>query len=194
MPRTPIDYSKTLIYKLVHKDDFENEDVYVGSTTDFRRRKNNHKTRCNNPTTKGYNYKVYQNIRENGGWDEWVMIEIEKFPCKDKREVNARERYWCEFYKSNLNIKVPGRTRQEWRDGHKDETKEYYETHKDEKHKYYLVHKDKIKEYNKEYSKTNKEHRNTQSREKITCECGKTMNKSSLWIHKNNMCTLLQVA
>ena len=41
MPRTPIDYSKTLIYKLVKNDDYDNANVYVGSTTDFTRRKTN---------------------------------------------------------------------------------------------------------------------------------------------------------
>ena len=95
MPRTPIDNSKTLIYKLVHKDDLENKNIYIGSTTDFRRRKNAHKTTCTNPKSKPYNNKVYQQIRENDGWDTWVMVEIEKFPCTDKREADARERYWC---------------------------------------------------------------------------------------------------
>ena len=198
MPRTPIDYSKTLIYKLVHKDDLENENVYVGSTTDFRTRKNAHKTTCTNPKSKNYKCKVYQQIRENDGWDAWVMVEIEKFPCTDKREADARERYWCEHYKSELNMLVPGRTIQEWRDVHKDEIKkdckEYYETHKDEIRKYQVVHKERIRKYLREYTQMNKEHINTQSREKVTCECGKTMNKSSLWIHKNNICKSLQVA
>ena len=62
MPRTPIDYSKTLIYKLVKNDDYDNANVYVGSTTDFTRRKNEHKTSCNNEKHKEYNDKKYQYI------------------------------------------------------------------------------------------------------------------------------------
>ena len=38
MPRTPIDYSNTIIYKLRHKEDNENDNIYVGHTTDFTKR------------------------------------------------------------------------------------------------------------------------------------------------------------
>ena len=93
MPRTPIDYSKTLIYKLVKNDDYDNANVYVGSTTDFTRRKSEHKTSCNNEKHKEYNDKKYQYIRENGGWNEWLMIEIEKYPCNDGNETRTREEY-----------------------------------------------------------------------------------------------------
>jgi hypothetical protein len=40
MPKVPIDYSNTTIHKLVHKTDNDNVNVYIGSTTDFIRRKN----------------------------------------------------------------------------------------------------------------------------------------------------------
>ena len=42
MPLIPIDYSKTIIYKIVCND-LNICVVYVGSTTDFIRRKNEHK-------------------------------------------------------------------------------------------------------------------------------------------------------
>ena len=111
MPRTPIDYSLTCIYKLVHKEDYDNENIFVGSTTNFRKRKNEHKTNCNYEIVPGQNQKkytwktmqnmiIYANIKTNGGWGMWDMIEIEKYPCNDKREAGTRERYWIEFYKS----------------------------------------------------------------------------------------------
>ena len=111
MPRTPIDFSQTCIYKLVHKEDYDNENIFVGSTTNFRKRKNEHKTNCNYEIVPGQNQKkytwktmqnmiIYANIKTNGGWGMWDMIEIEKYPCNDKREAETRERYWIEFYKS----------------------------------------------------------------------------------------------
>jgi hypothetical protein len=103
MPRTPIDYSKTLIYKLVKNDDYDNANVYVGSTTDFTRRKSEHKTSCNNEKHKEYNDKKYQYIRENGGWNEWLMIEIEKYPCNDGNETRTREEYWRSHFNAKLN-------------------------------------------------------------------------------------------
>jgi hypothetical protein len=92
MPRKAMNYSKTVIYKLVCNN-LEITDIYVGSTTNFKVRKNNHKSDCNNEKQKPYNQKKYITIRENGGWDNWSMIEIEKFPCNDDNEARARERY-----------------------------------------------------------------------------------------------------
>ena len=155
MPRTAVDYSKTLIYKLVHKDDLENENIYVGSTTDFRRRKWSHKSSCTNVDDVCYNLKVYQNIRENEGWDNWVMLEIEKFPCTDKREAELRERYWCEYYRSKLNSQVPRQSRDEYYENHKEEIKgkckKYYEENPEKRKEYLQNNVEKIKQYSKEY-------------------------------------------
>ena len=52
MPEIPIDYDHTQIQKLVHKDDLENENVYVGHTTNWTQRKRGHKSACNNIKSK----------------------------------------------------------------------------------------------------------------------------------------------
>ena len=46
MPRIKINYANGVIYKIHHQD--QQELLYVGSTTDFIRQKNEHKSRCNN--------------------------------------------------------------------------------------------------------------------------------------------------
>ena len=89
MPKLPIDYSNTIIYKLVHKEDYEDTNVYIGSTSNFIKRRYCHKCCCLNKNNKKYNMKKYQYIRANGGWEEWNMIEVEKYPCVDKREAEA---------------------------------------------------------------------------------------------------------
>ena len=139
MPKKDIDYSKIIIYKIVHKEDYDNENIYIGSTTNFVKRKNNHKNCCNNPNDKKYHLKNYENIRENGGWEMWNMIEIEKFPCADKNESLKREREWIEFYKSKLNKILPTRTDKEY-------GIEYYQNNKT-----------KMNEYAKQYRQDNKE-------------------------------------
>jgi hypothetical protein len=108
MPRIAIDYSKTVIYKIVCNDLTVN-DVYVGSTTDFTRRKSEHKHHCNNPISKKYNFNVYQSIRSNGGWENWSMILIENFPCENGNESLARERSWVDELGANLNKQVPSK-------------------------------------------------------------------------------------
>jgi len=68
------DYSKTIIYKLINYD--YPELVYVGSTTNFIKRKQNHKKNsCLNSNIKQTNLKLYQVIRNNGGWENWNMIK-----------------------------------------------------------------------------------------------------------------------
>ena len=173
MTKTPIDYSRTIIYKLCCKDP-NIKDIYVGSTTDFRIRKNSHKTCCNNPNSKKYNRLVYQFIRENGGWQNWDMIMIKKYTkCKSKLQCLKKERKYIEKLNATLNSDIPGRT-----------TKEYYKDNKDKvlKHKvkYYQKNKEKIKENRKREYEKNKQYKN----EKIKCVCGSITGRSNMSNHK----------
>ena len=85
MPKLPMDYSKTIIYKIEHVED--DSLVYVGHTTKWDRRKCRHKSNCNSEVGTHYHFKVYKMIRDNGGWDMFKMIEVEKYPCSDKRQA-----------------------------------------------------------------------------------------------------------
>ena len=111
MPKNVVDYSKTIIYKIVCKDLLVT-DCYVGHTTDFRKRKWNHKSNSNNGNF-SFNFKIYQCIRDNGGWNNWDMIEIENYPCKDGNKARARERFWYEELKANLNSDIPNHSKLE---------------------------------------------------------------------------------
>ena len=138
MPKSNIDYSKGIIYKLVSKD-LNIKDCYIGSTTNFNKRKNSHKSDCVNEKNPKFNLKVYQFIRENGNFENWDMVEIEKWPCNDKNELFKRERYHYELSQPSLNMCFPQRT-----------TKEYFEN-------YYALNKEKIDEKNMKYYYDNQE-------------------------------------
>jgi len=152
MPKDIIDYQNTIIYKIVCND-LSISDAYVGHTTNFTKRKQQHKNNCNNINKKAYNFKVYQMIRDNGGWDNWVMIEIEKYPCNDRNEAAARERYWYEHFNAGLNMVCPNRCK-------KESDKVYYKNNKHkiiEQHKlYYQDNKEKIKQRIKTYNENHK--------------------------------------
>ena len=60
MPKTIIDYSKCIMYKIVCND-LEITDIYVGSTTAFTKRKCGHKTSCNNKTNKSHKTTTLHN-------------------------------------------------------------------------------------------------------------------------------------
>ena len=176
MPKKPIDYSNTIIYKLVHHEDYDNANIYIGSTTDFVKRKYKHKSLCNNENSKKYNEKKYQYIRDNGGWDNWNMIEIEKFPCSDGNEARAKEEYWRSHFNAQLNSRKAYMTDEEKLEYHK----QYREQNKDRILEYNENNKDKKREQDKLYRVNNKDIIN----EKITCECGCIINKHSLIRHK----------
>ena len=112
MPLIPVDYSKTYFYKIICND-LNVTDSYVGHTTDFRKRKNHHKATCNNQNDKNHNLKLYKFIRENGGWDNWEMINIETLSCRDSLEAKAIERRYVEELKASLNIIRPSSTKEE---------------------------------------------------------------------------------
>ena len=113
MPRLPINFANTMIYKLCCND-VSITDLYVGATTNFKQRKGQHKRRCCNPNDKSHHLKVYQFIRENGGWNNWNMILVEQYPCENQLESDKRERYWLEILGGTLNMLIPSRTKKEW--------------------------------------------------------------------------------
>ena len=150
MPKKPVDYSRTIIYKFVCKDLSVNN-VYVGSTTDFVKRKCMHKFCSINENNKSYNTKVYKMIRENGGWNNWEIVEIEKYPCNDKREAETKEREWYEILNADMNTIRPRMT---------DENI-----------------KEKNNKAQKVWREKNIEKIKKQREEKYTCKCGKTLTK-----------------
>ena len=102
MPKDIIDYSNTIIYKIICND-HSVTDIYVGHTTNFVKRKYQHKTLCNN----NFKLKIYDVIRQNGGWDNWSMVEIAKYCCQDVTEARIREQEHYELLKPTLNTVNP---------------------------------------------------------------------------------------
>jgi len=148
MPLKQIDYSKTCFYKIVSKQ-LDIKDLYVGHTTDFARRKRGHKTVCSNQSNKNYNLNIYQYIRENGGWDNFDMVLIERRPCVDVLDAKRIERSYIEQFQANLNHSVPSRTREEWAKDNKDHLKEY-------KHQWHLENQETIHHNKKKEIQTGK--------------------------------------
>jgi hypothetical protein len=172
MPKTETDYSETSIYKICCKDPSIN-DVYVGHTTNFTKRKCSHKTCCINTNDKNYHRYVYQFIRNNGGWDNWCMIELEVRNCNNKREAEAIEHWWIKKLKATLNsnnphtfyTENPALYKQLWYEENKEhvlqKAKENYEENKEKKIEYQKSYAQENKEQialnQKEYREKNKE-------------------------------------
>ena len=102
MPKTVIDYSNTVFYKIYCKD-VNFHDVYIGHKTNFVQRKHAHKRACNKSTDKSHHLKVYKVIREHGGWENWTMEIIGFKNCKDHSEACTIEQEYFDSYKASLN-------------------------------------------------------------------------------------------
>lgn len=137
MPKNIINYGKTVMYHFVCNDD-KISNTYVGHTTDFTRRKAQHKYNCNNKNCNSYNYKLYQMIRDNGGWDNWRIVPLEEFPCQSKIQAIIREQTWVNKLKPSMNTN--NTFIENFTEYKSIQNKKYYESHKEQK-----------KEYNKKY-------------------------------------------
>lgn len=75
--------------------------IHIGSTKDYKQRKHAHKNSCENINNKSYHKTHYQCIRENGGWNNDLIVPIEEFECETILQSKIREQYWINYYKSN---------------------------------------------------------------------------------------------
>jgi len=96
------DYGNTIIYKIVCKNPMV-KDFYIGYTTNLKVRKYNHKSNCNNANGDKYDFLLYKTIRKKGGWDNWEVLPVDKFDCKNVNEAEEIERSFINKYKPNLN-------------------------------------------------------------------------------------------
>jgi len=178
-----MDYSKTIMYKIVCND-LNVKECYVGHTINMTKRKCSHKSRCNNMKDKSYNRKIYQIIRENGGWDNWNMLLVEEFPCKDKYQACKREREVYEELEAKMNTLRPYITQEE----SKQYDKQYYQEHKqyhEQYHKKYREeHKDILNEKGRKYRQEHQTEINEKRKEKIECEyCAKLLSNRNISRH-----------
>ena len=161
MPMKPIDYSNAHFYKIVCRD-LDVKEIDVGCTTDFKRRKSEHKKVCDSEGHKNYNMGVYSLIRANGGWFNFNMILIETMTCESSLEARKRERYWIESLHATLNKVIPSRSKQEYKHIFKEYTKSYNDANKDhiaqQQKAYKEVHKDEISQWLRTYKETHKEY------------------------------------
>ena len=174
MPKDDIDYSNTIIYKIICNDETIN-DVYVGHTTNFTKRKYHHKYASANLDNK---LKIYNTIRQNGGWDNWNMSEIAIYNCKNKTEARIKEQQHYEELKASLNIYPPFQ-----------EIKHFF----CENCNYKCC---KQSEYNKHI--LTRKHKNLQNPTSVIntktyiCDCGKAYKHSpTLYAHKKNCYNLV---
>jgi hypothetical protein len=142
-----INYETTpiIFYKFVCENP-EIKSCYVGHTTNFQQRKGSHKFNCKTEHDKKFNLKIYKIIRENGGWDNWKMVEIGRQICLDFSDACKIEQQYIEKLQANMNSRFAIRSDKQ----------------------YEIDNKIKIAERKKKYRLENKEKFSKQ----FECDCG----------------------
>lgn len=138
-----IDWENTEVsfYKFVCNNP-EIKSTYVGHTTNFASRKYEHKGSCNNLNRKNHNIPLYVFMRENGGFENWSMVQIHSQICKDSLEARQIEQELIEQQQLKLNVVKAFIS---------EEQRLEYEV------EYRLQHKEEIAKYKVEYQQKNKE-------------------------------------
>ena len=89
--------------------DKEITEFYIGSSISFNKRKNTHKSNCNNLNRKECCYPLYMFINVNGGFENWEIVVIKEYKFITKEELNINEQYYKDLLKPTLNsINVVG--------------------------------------------------------------------------------------
>ena len=113
-----------VVYKLYCKNNSITE-FYIGSSVNFKSRKYNHKSCCNNSNSLIYNSKQYKFIRDNGGFEDWqfdILLEVE---VESREELRLKyESKFQLYFKPSLNSQTEGRDIKEIK-------KQYYKDNKE---------------------------------------------------------------
>ena len=172
------DFTKGLIYTIRTGDS-----VYVGSTTNFTRRKYEHKSNIYNENGKKYNEKIYQKVRENNY--EWDMKPYKEYPCGNKTQLEIEEeKVRCELNNTiNTNCCRTGLSVSDYQTLYRiinqEKNAEYQK-------QYYTDNKDKIKKNVKNYQDDNRNKISEKNKQKVKCECGCISTRCNLSRHKKS--------
>ena len=171
-----------IIYKICCDDcDY----VYVGSTQNFTRRKQQHKINSIGKNEK-CQLKIYKTIDEYGGWENWRMVPVEECDesIQTRRQAEMREEEWRLKLNATLNSQRAFRSEEEKKEDKKEKCKEWMKNNeehaklqqktyrkenaekvKGQKADFYEKHKEDIRACQTTYREENRDKINEQKRE-----------------------------
>lgn len=158
MSRTAKDYSKGKVYRVICN---KTGKVYIGSTcSTLTKRLSEHKKSYKQWLKKTLNYNTVFEIIEQ---ENYNIILIEEYPCKNINQLEARERFFIESMLC-VNKQIPGRTQKEYR----------------------ADNRNTILQQKQEYREQNRDIINEKQKEKIKCVCGSIHNRSHKARHEKS--------
>jgi hypothetical protein len=138
---------------------------YIGSTRNLCSRKHSHRD-CLYHEKKKHRL-LYKTILDNGGWDNIIVTELEKYITDNPR---LKEQEYINNLKPTLNTIKAYRSQEEINAYVKEKNDAYRKIHKEEMNetcrKWKQDNKDRVKNYNLMYYETNKEQRQLADKKK----------------------------
>jgi hypothetical protein len=170
---TSQNFNQARIYKITCNLPTINE-IYIGSTADYESRCIRHWSDCHNVNSPNYSFKVYNYIRNNGGFGNFTIDVIEHYPCANKTEMRIREQYYINTLKPTLNSIRAFRS--------EEELKEYNNQYRTDNKDYYNQYNNQYRtdnlDYFKQYRNNNKDQLKSKSNQIIQCSnCDKSYRK-----------------
>lgn len=148
-----------IIYRIVCN---ETGEVYYGSTQQsLNVRMAGHKRKCKAWKEGNCHYITSFSIIERCNYSYSLIETVE---CEDRKQLEKRERFYIEN-NDCINHVIPGRTREEYKNTHKEEKKEMDKVY-NEKNKDKIKEQRKSSEKDKRYYEANKERLNEKQRRK----------------------------
>ena len=170
-----------VIYKIT-----TGNEIYVGSSNNFKRRQKDHEGNIYNENDSKYNLKLYKTIRANNC--EWEMTIYEDNLSMSKDELCKYEEEIRLLLGATLNSQRAYRTKEQLKEESAKRHKLFYDKNKEqikEKEKIrYDNNKEHILKNVKIYRAANKEKLNEKIKEKIKCECGSIVNRYEIARHR----------
>lgn len=147
-----------------------NDDFYIGSTLNLDKRIKRHKSNTYHSKEKFFQ-KLYVNVRENGGWDNYKFVIVEENIISS--QLRKQEQFYFELLSPSLNSINPILTRSRRRKMDIVYRKRAYERNPE-----------KIKEKWRNAYWNNKEKRLAYKAQKKLCECGCYVRNDAYARHK----------
>ena len=140
-----------VIYKIV-----TGNEVYVGSTFNYKQRLADHKSNIINENSRDYNFKLYKTIRANDG--EWEISIYEDNLSMTKDELHIREEEVRLLLGATLNSR---------------------RAHMSEE-----LRKETERKRSAKWREENKDRHKEESKKLVTCECGCIVTKYGIYHHR----------
>ena len=133
------DYNNGKIYIIYPNCEYDEGDVYYGSTTEsLSRRMSKHRSK-----------PLIKSLADKYGLENLKIELVCEYKCETKEQLNREEGKYIRQNKC-VNKEIAGRTKTEYYEDFKKEISEYNK-------QYYEANKEKLSEYKKEYSEENKD-------------------------------------